>query len=149
MHVYQNNRKNDSTFHSQKNWTGKRIRFHQKEERGSSLKSWEENMFFKHLHSIARSWFKEEQEYDVRLCLFQSKLLSPSHASNLCGVCLERELESTSMGISHWVPEGKFFLLGLFLLCFLHQLIDSSRESGLNSILKLIMQIHTVSSSRH
>lgn len=58
-------------------------------------------MFFKHLHSIARSWFKEEQEYDVRLCLFQSKLLSHSHASSLCGVCLERELESTSVGISH------------------------------------------------
>lgn len=37
-------------------------------------------------------------------------------------MCLERELESPYLGIRYCVPEGKF-LLCLFLLCFLHQLL--------------------------
>lgn len=64
-------------------------------------------------------------------------------------VSLERELESTGLRISHRIPEGWFFFFGLFLLCFLHQLINSSGERSLKGVLKLFIQIHSISRPRY
>ena len=67
-------------------------------------------MFFRHLQPIARSWFNEEQEYDVLLCLFQRCCPIPTHPAivefvqkeNLKAPAWESVTESQKEGFFSW-----------------------------------------------
>lgn len=67
----------------------------------------------------------------------------------LVGLSLKWKLESTHIGIWYRFPKGQLLRLRFLFLSLWHQLINSSRESSLNSLPKLFVQIHTVPCSRY